>query len=171
MEDNGEIYALLREMASTLAQQKVDIMFLKRENQGTQVAFSASLLPDGEDTIGPFPIHTPLVYKRVVTNIGNSYNPNTGVFTAPVRGLYHFEWHIAQYGDPKHSTGVELMRNSERVFMAWEHNSSGFGSSSNGVNLVLEVGDTTFLRLWNGTTLFDNTSHHTTFSGHLLFPM
>ncbi|KAK2827914.1 hypothetical protein Q5P01_018948 [Channa striata] len=201
--DQGDMYTILREMAGSLAQLKVDVKVLQGENQaqsaklkeldgvktelekqkaeidklkqqpqGKQVVFSASLLADGENTIGPFPSHTPLVFRRVVTNIGNAYSPNTGVFTAPHRGVYHFEWYIAQYGDPRHPTGVDLMKNTERVFMAWEQNSSGsFGSSSNGVNLVLESGDTTYVRLWNNTTVFDNTSHHTTFSGHLLFPL
>lgn len=162
-----------------------------------QVAFSASLLAEGEGTTGPFDQHTPLIYKHVVTNIGNSYNSNTGagdisasmtrfslidrvyltltcstgVFTAPVRGVYHFDWHVAQKVESPHATGVDLMKNSGRVFMAYEQNSSGFGSSSNGVNLFLELGESVYLRLFRKTSVFDNLSHHSTFSGHLLFPM
>lgn len=42
---------------------------------GTKVAFSASLLPTGEQNadINPF-----LAYKHVFTNAGNAYNPDTG---------------------------------------------------------------------------------------------
>ncbi len=43
-----------------------------------QVAFSASLLASGSETLGPFNTYTPLVFRYVVTNIGNAYNPNTG---------------------------------------------------------------------------------------------
>ncbi|XP_026214321.1 complement C1q-like protein 4 [Anabas testudineus] len=132
-----DIHAVLRELTVLLAQQKVAIASLPKQNQ---VAFSASLLAEG-------------------------------VFTAPVRGVYHFDWHIAQYANALHATGVDLMKSSDRVFMAYEQNTFGFGSSSNGVNLFLEVGESVYLRLWKSTTLFDNQSHHTTFSGHLLFPM
>lgn len=49
-----------------------------------QVAFSASLVSDGALTLGPYTAHTTLVYKYVVTNIGNAYNPLTGNLTEPV---------------------------------------------------------------------------------------
>ncbi|XP_030280388.1 uncharacterized protein LOC115585861 [Sparus aurata] len=67
---------------------------LKRDGEVKQVAFSASLLASGSGYTGPFNTHTLLVFRHVVTNIGNAYNPNTGFFIAPVRGAYHFELHI-----------------------------------------------------------------------------
>ncbi|KAF7198806.1 transcript variant X10 [Nothobranchius furzeri] len=63
---------------------------LRREGEVKQVAFSASLMDSGSGDVGPFNTKTPLVFRRVVTNIGNAYNPNTGFFIAPVRGVYHF---------------------------------------------------------------------------------
>ncbi|XP_040920509.1 uncharacterized protein LOC121199673 isoform X3 [Toxotes jaculatrix] len=53
------------------------VQALQRDGEVKQVAFSASLLASGEVTLGPFNTHTPLVFKHVVTNIGNAYNPNT----------------------------------------------------------------------------------------------
>ncbi|XP_037628111.1 uncharacterized protein LOC119489560 isoform X7 [Sebastes umbrosus] len=50
---------------------------LKRDGEVKQVAFSASLLASGSGHVGPFNTHTPLVFRYVVTNIGNAYNPNT----------------------------------------------------------------------------------------------
>ncbi|XP_023186759.1 uncharacterized protein LOC106700243 isoform X2 [Xiphophorus maculatus] len=77
---------------------------LKRERKVKQVAFSASLLASGDGHIGPFNTQTPLVFRRVVSNIGNAYNPNTGFFIAPVRGAYHFEFHLYGGGHASHGT-------------------------------------------------------------------
>ncbi|XP_071362209.1 complement C1q-like protein 2 isoform X2 [Trachinotus anak] len=192
-----DIHAVLREMTASLAQLKVEVTSLQKENQayavklkeleaqGTvvekqeteidnikqrlevkQVAFSASLLADGEGTTGPFSTHTTLVFKNVFTNIGSAYDPNTGMFTAPVRGAYHFEWYIGVHGS---NTAAVLVKNTNHIFAAYEHQTNGFGSSSQGATLLLEAGDVVFVRLWINSRTFDNQNHHTTFSGHLLF--
>ncbi|XP_019219193.1 complement C1q tumor necrosis factor-related protein 3 isoform X2 [Oreochromis niloticus] len=182
-----DIHAVLREMAVSLAEQKVEIRTLKQENQEQeakleteidqlkqeqqvkQVAFSVSLLEQGSRDIGPFNIHMTLIFKRVVTNIGNAYNKHTGIFTAPVRGVYHFDWSI--YGHGNIQTGAPLFRNGEHIFAAYEHPASGGVSASNGASLLLEVGDQVSVRLWANTRIYDNQNHHNTFSGHLIFTM
>ncbi|XP_014874208.1 complement C1q-like protein 4 [Poecilia latipinna] len=140
---------------------------LRREGEVKRVAFSASLLTSGSITIGPFNSHTPLVFKNVVSNIGNAYNPNT----APVRGAYHFELYIYGPGHASHSTGAVLTKNGEHIVMSYEHQPSHYAKSANGVTLLLEVGDLIFLRQWKNSVIFDNENHHNTFSGHLLFRM
>ncbi|XP_047460077.1 uncharacterized protein LOC125019359 [Mugil cephalus] len=50
---------------------------LKRAAEVKQVAFSASLLASGSGTTGPFNALTTLVFRHVVTNIGNAYNPHS----------------------------------------------------------------------------------------------
>ncbi|XP_039633694.1 complement C1q-like protein 4 isoform X2 [Perca fluviatilis] len=182
-----DIYAGLREITSSLVQLKADMTLLQRETkeqaaqqktevdklnqklQVRQVAFSASLLAGESATIGPFPSHTTLIYKHVPTNIGNAYNSNTGVFTAPVRGAYHFEWHFA--GEKNRGSAGWLVKNSQKVFAVYEQQATGFLGVSNGLTLLLEVGDVVFVRLAASSVAFDNFNHHTTFSGHLLFPM
>ncbi|KAK2897806.1 complement C1q-like protein 2 isoform X1 [Channa argus] len=144
---------------------------LNSERKVKQVAFSASLLASGSETIGPYNTHTPLVFRHVVTNIGNAYSPHTGFFIAPVRDAYHFEFYIGAHGHASHSSGAVLVRNGEHIFIAYEHQTSHYGSSANGVTLLLEVGDDVFLRLWTNTRIFDSENHHSTFSGHLLFTM
>ncbi|KAF7210644.1 transcript variant X4 [Nothobranchius furzeri] len=51
---------------------------LRREGEVKQVAFSASLMDSGSGDVGPFNAQTALVFRHVVTNIGNAYGPNTG---------------------------------------------------------------------------------------------
>nr|XP_020443019.1 complement C1q-like protein 2 [Monopterus albus] len=148
--------------------QKTETDKLKQQLHAGQVAFSASLLSDGEATIGPFNGHTALVFKNVVTNIGSAYDPNTGVFTAAVRGVYHFEWHI---GVDSSNTAAVLVKNTNHIFTAYEHQTAGYGASSQSASLLLEAGDTVCVHQWTGTKIHDNQNHHSTFSGHLLFTL
>ncbi|XP_031135812.1 complement C1q tumor necrosis factor-related protein 3-like [Sander lucioperca] len=176
-----DVYAELREMKTALVQLKADMTqgqaalktevdTLKQQLQVRQVAFSASLLTGGQEgSTGPFTSDTTLIYKHVVTNIGNAYNSNTGVFTAPVKGMYHFEWTVGSWQDNQESGGW-LVKNSEHVFLAFKKG-SGWMTASKAATLSLEVGDVVFVRLMANTLVFDNFNHHNTFSGHLLFPM
>ncbi|KAK7884960.1 hypothetical protein WMY93_028083 [Mugilogobius chulae] len=117
-----------------------NVASLKRDKAARQVAFSASLA-SSQVTFGPYSSHTPLVFKHVVSNIGNAYNPNTGFFTAPVRGAYHFEIYSCAQGQSTFSTGAVLVKNGERTFMAYQQQTGGSSSAANGITLLLESGD------------------------------
>ncbi|KAF1378063.1 hypothetical protein PFLUV_G00185690 [Perca fluviatilis] len=160
-----DIYAALRELTASLVQLKADVRLLL--TQVRQIAFSASLVDKSESFVGPSAMDTTLIFTYVPTNIGNAYNSTTGVFTAPVRGAYHFEWSVGANGG---TSGAVLVKNSANVFLAYEQ-AAGFMSSSKAVALLLEVGDVVFVRVFVNTRAYDNLNHHTTFSGHLLFPM
>ncbi|XP_034722203.1 complement C1q-like protein 4 isoform X1 [Etheostoma cragini] len=185
-----DLYAALREMTASLVQLKADMAAeraqmkaevdtlkaevdkLNQHQKVQQVAFSASLLAESRgSTLGPLPMPMTLIFKNVQTNIGNAYSSTTGVFTAPVKGAYHFDWTTGAYGDGRHGSGAWLLKNSQKVFMAFEDQKDGFMTTSKGVTLLLEAGDVVSVLLLASGLAFDDYNHHTTFSGHLLFPM
>ncbi|XP_043113564.1 cerebellin-2-like [Puntigrus tetrazona] len=147
---------------------------LKTENTVPKVAFSASLLTSfGPQSVGPFNdgLHT-LIYKYIFLNTGNAYDPNTGIFTAPVRGAYAFRVFSKAFGNLERAATTGLFKNDQHVISTHGHQASGFISSSNGVSLLLEEGDKVKVNLYPGQWIFDNGEHHhSTFSGHLLFPL
>ncbi|XP_023205392.1 complement C1q-like protein 4 [Xiphophorus maculatus] len=169
LQDHNRVQAA--ELAAIKVNAENQVEALKREGEAKQLAFSASLLASGQEYTGPFNTDITLIFRNVVTNIGNAYNPNTGLFIAPVRGVYHFDFHIYGGGSTTNPTSAVLVKNGEQICVSWTRQPAGGQKASNGVSLLLEIGDVVFLRMRANSRIYDNTDHHTTFSGHLLFTM
>ncbi|CAM4571988.1 unnamed protein product [Leuciscus chuanchicus] len=142
---------------------------LRKENRDREIAFSAGLIQSGDGYIGPFTSEITLTYRKVFTNIGNAYNPITGVFTAPLKGAYMFRISVFSHG-PTHAA-ASIFKNGERLVLAYAGQPQNELNSSNGVVLILEVGDVVYVKLWPHTSIYDNDNNHSTFSGFLLFPL
>uniref|UniRef100_A0A3B4DPA6 C1q domain-containing protein n=1 Tax=Pygocentrus nattereri TaxID=42514 RepID=A0A3B4DPA6_PYGNA len=138
----------------------LDFIYLK-------VAFSASLSGGESGHTGPYSTDVTLVYKHIFTNIGHAYNPATGFFTAPVRGVYHFRFSL--YGGGGRPATVVLHKNGHLIAGTHSVQPQGTVSSSNGVSLSLEVGDVICIKLNANAWIFDDSFHHSTFSGQMLF--
>ncbi|XP_037389785.1 cerebellin-2-like [Pygocentrus nattereri] len=157
----------LKDLKSSFKITEGQVKNLDKENQERKVAFSASLSAGGSGHTGPYSTLFPLVYKHIFTNIGNAYKPATGIFTAPVRGVYQFRFHI--HGQSGRAVAVELHKNGHHIAGTFADQSQGSVSSSNGVSLLLEVGDVVSIKLHHHSWVFDDWLHHSTFSGHMLF--
>ncbi|XP_036452477.1 complement C1q tumor necrosis factor-related protein 3-like [Colossoma macropomum] len=154
------------------------IQAVKISCQVRKVVFSAALQPpvvtsSGFGIIGPYSNISMLIHSHIITNIGNAYNPNTGVFIAPVKGVYFFTF--TTYSWAKNADiGVVLYRNQEEVLRVWEHQGEGDNEdyATNSAALVLQPLDTVSLRLPKGfqvATSIDDNRH--TFSGFLLYQL
>jgi len=62
-----------------------------------KVAFYAGLTKN----FGPVTEHTDIIFDKVITNIGGSYEPHTGRFTAPLNGVYQFNVIVSAQGRHK----------------------------------------------------------------------
>ncbi|XDV25878.1 hypothetical protein PO909_029710 [Leuciscus waleckii] len=142
---------------------------LRKENRDREIAFSASLMQSGSGYTGPFTTDFTLTYRNVFTNIGNAYNPITGVFTAPLKGAYMFR--VSVFGHGPTTATADIFKNGKLMVAAHAHQPEEGLNSSNGVVLILEVGDVVYVRLWPNTRIFDDQYNRNTFSGFLLFPL
>ncbi|XP_067247344.1 uncharacterized protein [Chanodichthys erythropterus] len=142
---------------------------LKKENREREIAFSAALMESGSGYVGPFTTEITLTYKNIFTNIGNAYNPITGIFTAPLKGAYMFR--VSVFGHGGTPATASLYKNGKHMVMVHGDQAQGTLNSSNGVVLILEVGDVVYVRLRSGTRIADSYNNHNTFSGFLLFPL
>ncbi|KAK7149215.1 hypothetical protein R3I94_008741 [Phoxinus phoxinus] len=167
----------IRELTATVTEQKANLRALEtqlrdemnKKNDDREIAFSASLMQSGGGYIGPFTTEITLTYRNVFTNIGNAYNPITGIFTAPLKGAYMFRVSVLSHGPTTASAAI--YKNGEQVVAAYAHQAQDELNSSNGVVLILEVGDVVYVRLWTGSRIYDNGNNYSTFSGFLLFPL
>ncbi|XP_022523347.2 complement C1q-like protein 4 isoform X2 [Astyanax mexicanus] len=142
---------------------------IKENAERPKVAFSAALTDSG--TVGPFSVQTQLVFKKVITNVGKAYNSNTGVFTAPVKGIYYFRFTALGYLH-SNAMSVNLHKNQQTLMHIGSYNTHGYHEFiSSGLTLELEVGDEIYTSLSATYKLYDNSNNSTTFTGFLLCPL
>ncbi|KAG9282181.1 collagen alpha-2(VIII) chain-like [Astyanax mexicanus] len=144
-----------------------DVASLKREViEHPKVAFSAAL----KSTMGSLSTTTNIAYPVVITNIGGGYNPNTGIFTAPSRGVYYFRFTVMGLTNG-YNTGVNMYKNQELLTSLYSY-TYGYGKYiSGGFTLQLEIGDTVHTQLPTGYMLYHQSTNSNTFSGFMIFPI
>ncbi|XP_063041033.1 cerebellin-1-like [Engraulis encrasicolus] len=167
--ENAAQRADVTAMQSRLLATETDVDVLQMHVQAaSKVAFTAAL-PLGHVHSGDR--HLNLVFSKVLTNVGEAYSSKSGVFTAPVRGVYYFRFTVV---DLVYNSGmtVQLSKNGQVIMQLFENETDGNETYlSSGMTLELELGDEVNMVLPPGYKLFDSGSNHSTFSGFLLFPL
>ncbi|TDH10663.1 hypothetical protein EPR50_G00078280 [Perca flavescens] len=168
-----DIHAVLREMSALLAEQRVEMRHLQRENEVQAAKLRELELQKTEVDRLKQQLQAQAAELITVKARSNVIEIQVEALKrdGEVRGAYHFEFCIGAGGDNSHPSGAVLVKNGEHICIAYEHQTSGYGSSAKGTTLLLEVGDVVFLRQWVNSRISDNENHHSTFSGHLLFTM
>ncbi|XP_059182178.1 peptidoglycan DL-endopeptidase CwlO-like [Centropristis striata] len=157
------------DLQTRLSSSESRIEQLERGNaEKPKVAFYTALTDAGH--VGPFSTDITLKYSKVFTNIGDAYNPNTGFFTAPVRGVYYLQFTACGY--QAGAMGVIVLKNNQRVMGngQWKKD-AGAEFVTNSVVLELMAGDEIHLVLPSSYFLFDNSDNYSTYSGALLFTL
>nr|XP_055057512.1 complement component 1, q subcomponent-like 4 like isoform X3 [Misgurnus anguillicaudatus] len=156
-------------LKSSVRDLQYELESFQKENEARKIAFSAGLLASGSGHTGPVDHQKTLVYKKVFTNIGNAYDSNTGIFTAPVKGVYYFRFYAHSHAGTK--MAVTLYKNDAPQCSVFSWKPVTNGNASNGVVLTLEPGDQVYTKLLDKTWVFDDHMSYTSFSGFLIFPL
>ncbi|XP_052063229.1 complement C1q-like protein 2 [Mytilus californianus] len=108
-----------------------------------------------------------LKFDEVTTNIGQNYNPSTGVFTAPKEGVYQISCVMVAGG--RNNIHYWLYKNKERF--SYGYTSPTAHANSNTQNWILELkkGDRVFIQHRGSPGEVVHGLRHSYFSGHLLF--
>lgn len=114
-----------------------------------------------------------LVFQTAVTNVGNHYNRHSGIFTAPVHGVYVFSWTLAI--SEGHYIYTQIFVNSNAVGATY---TSAYGvnnvRTTTGLVVVqLNAMDVASIRVnMNGAldaTVYSNDYHKSSFSGWKIY--
>uniref|UniRef100_A0A3Q3E6X0 C1q domain-containing protein n=1 Tax=Labrus bergylta TaxID=56723 RepID=A0A3Q3E6X0_9LABR len=135
---------------------------LHRKNQGDTGG--------GDRAIGPYNTDVTLIYRKVIANIGNAYNAATGIFTAPVPGVYYFTFFCHAGGE--YEVKLFLFKNGEKIVVIQDHssNSDTADDGGNAVFLQLQQRDQVYVRMPANSHVWGG-DYVTTFSGSLVTQM
>uniref|UniRef100_A0A672F743 C1q domain-containing protein n=1 Tax=Salarias fasciatus TaxID=181472 RepID=A0A672F743_SALFA len=87
-----------------------------------------------------------------------------------VRGIYYFSF--SGHNISSKPMGLQLMKNGRHMVTVYNHPAGNrHETATNGMVLLLEVGEQVYMRLMANTWIFDNANQHSTFTGFLLFPV
>lgn len=113
-----------------------------------------------------------VTFNKLMVNIGQDFNPDTGHFRCRIPGAYYFSFSVGKF--PKKLLSVVLVKNREEVqAMAYDdYRRIGRKVQSQSVLVSLKEMDTVWLLIQQNPkyALYSNVGPYITFSGYLVYP-
>ncbi|KAI8779658.1 cerebellin-3 [Biomphalaria glabrata] len=114
-----------------------------------------------------------IIFDKVLTNVGNGYDPKSGNFTCPIRGLYSFS--VGVLPMPNNLVIVDIYQNKNYLISVHGNDNAVFTSASRTVVIKCNKGDKIYLvnnrAPYQIYATLDLTYQHNIFSGFLISPM
>ena len=107
-----------------------------------------------------------LVFPHVITNNGNGYDPSTGKFTASKKGIYVFSVNVNAYGS--NAIYLDIVHNGASKVRVMSESTASHVTGTNMAILVLNKGDSVWVKRYTGKGYYTLSVPVTTFSGFLL---
>ncbi|CAG2227914.1 C1QL [Mytilus edulis] len=107
----------------------------------------------------------PIIYDRIVTNVGKAYSARSGIFRAPVPGVYSFFFSLM--GLHSNHIYMYLYKNHVEVTRLYIGGKGRHEVSSNTVYLTLKKGDEVYTKGTEGEKLYADEPYNL-FSGVLI---
>ncbi|KAK3581029.1 hypothetical protein CHS0354_013925 [Potamilus streckersoni] len=139
---------------------------IKKQIPLNQVAFYVTVSRPDLINLGE---HHPIVFDDVVTNVGGAYHRSTGIFTAPIHGIYFFS--VTAMVLPGIYGALDLVKDGEIIcdFVADSGNANHLVSVTRTLLLEVRQGSEIWVRTRTSEQIHGN--RHTTLSGFLLIQM
>lgn len=111
-----------------------------------------------------------LIFPTIISNVGNGYNNQDGVFTAPTDGTYVFFCKIAGANNPTDLYFEFILNGSAKTRnLVYSRSSVPYRTASNLIVLQLGLGDRVWIRMNRGGSHYNNgPGGDQSFSGFLL---
>ncbi|XP_063435879.1 complement C1q tumor necrosis factor-related protein 2-like [Mytilus trossulus] len=154
-------------LEGSLLKDLVELLIKKESDKGCMLlnrkripAFSAVLTKSKS-----FSENEIIKFDKVFTNNLNGYNPSTGIFTAPIAGIYRFSSMVMnERGKP---LVVSLWHNNTRVTSV-STKVSDHTTGTLSIQLDLNKGDHIAVRSYYNYIIYSSNMHDSTFSGNLI---
>lgn len=137
------------------------------------VGFTAAIQTRGVDHLKT---QDTIVFETVISNYGNSYHNNTGIFEVPLSGIYLFSCSVFdQLSSTTHGSvkvHAAMVRNNVELARVFAHADDTYRDQGAQTIIVkADAGDRVWVKIMDNDDLSLGGQLYTTFSGYMLWQL